>query len=74
MRCGGVWDGMEGKEISIKQGTAESRPEKLRWQYPDCGSLTKQCVLNAKLLWPPPPFPPPIQPIPTVNGCLVQWK
>lgn len=44
----GVWVGTVGKEISIKQGAAESRPEELRWQYPDSGSLTKQCVLNAK--------------------------
>lgn len=47
---GGVWVGMEETEISIKQGTAESPPEELRRQYPDSGSLTKQCVLNAKLL------------------------
>lgn len=74
MRCGGVWVGMEGKEISIKQGTAESRPEELRRQYPDSGSLTKQCVLNAKLLRPSPPTPPPKPPVPTVNGRLIQWK
>lgn len=67
----GVWVGTEGKEISIKQGTAESKPKELRRQYPDSGSLTKQCALNAKLLQPPPPTP---APIPTVNGCLIQWK
>lgn len=29
-----VWVRTEGKEISIKQGTAESRPGELRQQYP----------------------------------------
>lgn len=64
---GGVWVGMEETEISIKQGTAESRPEELRRQNPDSGSLAKQCVLNAKLPQTPPP-------IPTGNGRLIQRK
>ncbi|CAB1422616.1 unnamed protein product [Pleuronectes platessa] len=45
-----VWTG--GGEISIKKGTAASKPEELRRQYPECGSLTKQRVLNAELLQP----------------------
>lgn len=48
-RVGGVGVGKEGEEISIKQGAAESKPKELRWQYPDCASLTKQCALNAEL-------------------------
>ena len=48
----GVRVGTGGKEISIKKGTAASRPEELSRQYPESGSLTKQCVLNAKLLQP----------------------
>ena len=49
---GGSGSGRGGGEISIKKGTAASRPEELSRQYPESGSLTKQCVLNAKLLQP----------------------
>lgn len=70
MRCGGSGSGWK-KEISIKQGTAESRRKELRLQYPKSASLTKQCALNAKVLQSPPTkLPPPL----TVNGWLVQWK
>lgn len=45
---GGLWARIGEREISIRKGTAESRPEELKRQYPDSGSLTKLCVLNAQ--------------------------
>lgn len=60
---GGVWARTGEREISIRKGTAESRPEELKRQYPDSGSLTKLCALNAQT-------PPPT----TGNRRLVQRK